>query len=139
MLKIRPENLRAFQPQAEAAAADRIAEHIRKEHADCVVDLPGGVFTVRQIPDEQLREMVRNGIARARRHGMSTEASLASFVVLMFVVAPNFDDHPLIERVLKDEAAPPDSRIALLWERTSEQNWDAAKENYDAGAWNLKA
>ena len=135
---MRAEQLEAFQSPAEAAFVARLVEHLRTHHAEAIVQLPEHSAAVKELPDEIIHEMVRNGIARAHLYGMHAEASLAAFVVIMFVVAPSFDRHPLIERILREESIPADSRIDQLWERTSEQNWDAVKETYDASAWNLK-
>jgi len=81
--------------------------------------------------------MVQNGIDRARGHGLGWESSLAAFVVIMFVAAPNFDQHPLIKRVLQDDDAPPDARIERLWHRISNQNWRAVEAYYDPNAWGI--
>jgi hypothetical protein len=70
---------------------------------------------------------------------MTWESSLMAFVAIMFVAAPNFDQHPLIGRVLKDEAVAPDARINQLWERTTDQNWEAVAQNYDPSAWDRQA
>lgn len=135
MLIIRPEQFEVFQPVAEAAFARRVVEHLREDHAETVIQLPNEVVLVKQISDERLYEMVRNGIARARGYGIDWESAVTAFVVLMFVAAPNFDKHPLIQRVLKDERVEANSRVDRLWERTSEENWEAIKKNYDPAAW----
>ena len=79
--------------------------------------------------------MVRCGVGQARSYGMTWESSLAAFVVLMFEVAPNFEEHPLIRRVLQLPSVPPDSRIEELWKRTLDVHWQAARQNYDPDAW----
>jgi hypothetical protein len=139
MLTIRSKQLRAFQPAAEAAFIDRVAKHIRDNHSDAEVGLPSGKTVVERLPDRVLRKMVESGVASARRYGISWESTLTAFVVLMFVVAPNFDKHPILQRVLSDREIPPDSRLDGLWERTSEQNWEAARGSYDAAAWGIDA
>ena len=103
MLKIRREQFEVFQPVAEAAFVRRVVEHLRDNHADAVVQLPNEVILVKQIADERLRRLAKDAIARARGYGMDWESTVTAFVVLMFVAAPNFDEHPLIQRVLKDE------------------------------------
>jgi hypothetical protein len=138
MLNIRSEQLEVFNPTAERAFQRRVVEYLRENHAGVAVQFPDGVTTVVKIPEDKLSEIVRIGLERARNYGMTWESSLCAFVVLMFVAAPNFDEHPLIERVLKDESVEPDSRIDQLWERTSEQNWEAVKQKYDAKTWHLK-
>lgn len=139
MLKVRQEQLDAFKPQADAAFIARTVEHLREHHSEAIVQLQENSAAVKDLSDEIIHELVRNGVVRAYAYGMNAEASLAAFVVIMFVVAPSFDKHPLIERVLRDASIPPDSRIDQLWERTSEQNWEAVKQSYDASAWSLEA
>ena len=139
MLKIRAEQFEVFQPVAEAAFVRRIVEHLRKHHADTMVQLPNEVRLVKQISDERLLRMAKEGISRARGYGMDWESAVTAFVVLMFIAAPNFDEHPLIQRVLKDERVPANSRIDQLWEQPSEDNWETVRKNYEATAWGLSA
>jgi hypothetical protein len=135
MLKIRREQFEVFQPVAEAAFVRRILEHLRENHADRVVQLPNEVILVKQIADDRLRRLAKAAVARARSYGMDWESTVTAFVVLMFVTAPNFDEHPLIQRILKDERVEVNSRIDQLWERTTEENWEAVRKNYDSIAW----
>lgn len=136
MLRIRANQFAVFQPVAEAAFVRRIIEHLREHHADAVIQLPNEVMLIKQISDERLYRMAKAGISRARDYGMDWESTVTAFVVLMFIAAPNFDQHPLIQRVLKDERVSANSRIDQLWERTSDENWEAVRKNYDATAWN---
>jgi hypothetical protein len=138
MLIIRPEQLEVFKPVAEVAFRRRVVDYLQENHPQVAVQLPNGITTINQIPEEIIHKMVENGIEKARSYGMTWESSLTSFVVLMFVAAPNFDEHPLIQRGLRDESVEVDSRINKLWDRTSEQNWEAVKEKYDANAWRFK-
>jgi hypothetical protein len=135
MLKIRREQFEVFQPVAEAAFVRRVAEHLRDNHADAVVQFPNEVILVKQIADERLRRVAHDAITRARTYGLNWESAVTAFVVLMFVTAPNFDEHPLIQRILKDERVPANSRIDQLWERTTDENWEAVRKNYDPTAW----
>ena len=135
MLKIRREQFEVFQPVAEAAFVRRVAEHLRDSHADAVVQFPNEVVLVKQITDERLLGLAKDAITRARGYGLDWESAVTAFVVLMFVAAPNFDKHPLIQRVLKDERVDANSRIDQLWERTTEENWEAVRKNYDPTAW----
>ena len=137
MLTIRAQQMKVFQPAAEAAYLRNTVEFLRQQYAKVAVQLPGGLSLVEQLSEMDLRAMVADGIARARGYGMSSEVALSTFVVLMFVAAPNFDTHPLIQRVLKDEKFAPDARIDQLWVHTSEQNWEVVKQKYDAAAWRL--
>ncbi|HEY6334111.1 MAG TPA: hypothetical protein VI756_32650 [Blastocatellia bacterium] len=136
-LKIRPEQLEAFQPVADAAFAARLAKYLRANHADAVVRISSGAVAVARLPEATLTKIVRSGMSRARGYGLTSESSLAAFIVLMFLAAPNFDAHPLIQRVLQDKDSEPDNRINNLWARVSPQNWKAVYGYYDTGAWSL--
>ena len=135
MFVIRSEHLEAFQPVADDIFASEVVNYLRENHGDAEVALPNGTCEVADIPDDVLQEMVLTGIGRARKYGMTWESSLASYVVLMFEAAPNFDSHPLVQRVLRDENIEPDERMEQLLEQTTEQNWEAVRENYDGNAW----
>jgi hypothetical protein len=143
MLTIRAEQMKAFRPAAEAAFERRVAAYLRGEHAAEVVLLPAGEDgvderEVKDLDDETFLKMVRAGIARARAYGLTWESSITAFVVLLFTVAPNFDSHPLIRRVLLDGQSEPDACFEQLWEQTTDDNWEAAQERYDAAAWGLR-
>ncbi|MEW6730074.1 MAG: hypothetical protein AB1489_01935 [Acidobacteriota bacterium] len=138
MLKIRPEQLVVFQPVAEIAFARKIVELLQEKYSSVAIQLPNGITTIAQLPRELLLQMVQTGIVRARKYGFEWESTIGAFVTLMFVAAPNFDDHPLILRILKDEKIPVHTRINELWSKTTEPNWEAVKQRYDANAWRLK-
>jgi len=138
MLKIRPEHLEVFQPVAEAAFVAGVVDYLKKTLPDEVVRLPGGPTRVAELTDEILSNMVRGGIARAREYGITWCSTLAAFVALMFISAPNFDDHPLLKRSLLDNETDPNGRLDKLIQNSTEQNWEAARQSYDANAWGLK-
>ena len=138
MIKIRPEQSEAFQPVAEAAFVAEVVDYLRKTRPQEVVRLPGGQTTIAEIPDEILSSMVRDGIARARKYGITWRSTLTGFVALMFISAPNFDDHPLLKRALLDNETDPNSRLDKLIQDSTEQNWEAVRQAYDASAWGVK-
>lgn len=135
MLKIRNEQMEIFQPVAEAAFIRRVSDYLREYHSHVAVQLSDGVTIIDQIPESKLHQLIQNGAARARNYGLTTESALVSFIVVMFTTAPNFDNHPLIQRLLKDEKFAPDDRIDRLWHHISEQNWEKVKADYDAATW----
>ena len=137
MLKIRAEQIQAFQEEAEISFVRRLVEYLQQRHGNVIVQLPQGPAIVKQVPNEALHEMARNGIARAREYGMNWESSLAAFVVLMFISAPNFDEHPTVRRVLQDKGIAPESRVNHLLERISQHEWETINKDYDVKAWNL--
>src|SRR5262245_7395289 len=138
MLKIRPEQYEAFQPVAENAFVAEVVDHLRNTRPDEVVRLLGGQTTVAGLPDDILSDMVRGGIARARAYGITWRSTLLAFVTTMFVSAPNFDDHPLLKRVLLDNDTDPNGRLDKLMQNSTEGNWEAVRRAYDATAWGLK-
>jgi hypothetical protein len=135
MLRLRSEQLQVFQHVAEANFVNHITDHLTAKHAAVVVRLPHQTATIKELPTEVLRGLVRKGIARARTYGLTWESTVGSFVVVRFVAAPNFDKHPLIRRVLQDERVPADLRINQLWRRTTPKTWAKVHERYDPAAW----
>ena len=124
---VRQKQLEDLQPLAEKDFIKRLIDHLQAEYP----------YEIAQYPQPELRKMVRNGISRARRYGISVESSLAAFVDLMFTVAPNFDEQPQINAVLKGPSAPPDTRVELLGEATLPQDWEQTDNLYDEAAWNV--
>ncbi len=137
MLVIRPEQMSVFKPAAEKNFENQIVKHLREQHSELTVHFVKGDSTVEQIPQDRLLEMVQQGIARARAYGITWETAIVGFIVLMFLIAPNFDDHPLIKRAISDESVPPNERIEHLQKVITEENWMAAKNNYNARFWEL--
>ena len=135
VLSIRPEQMVPFEPVAEVGFVGRLAEYLRVNHIDVKVRLPSETLAVMHIRDDVLHLMIRNGIARARTYGLTFESALSAFVVLMFVAAPNFDIHPSIRQMLVDEKVSANERLQLLWQKTSEQDWEIVRQNYDPAAW----
>lgn len=135
MLIISQQQLRVFQPLAEASLVRKIANHLATHHGTSIVRCSFGVFTLAKTPNEVLERLIRSGIRSARRYGFSWESDLAAFVVLMFVVSPNFDDFPSVRQILLDQSMSPDSRLSELWDETSEEEWEQMKENYNPDGW----
>jgi hypothetical protein len=135
MLTIRSDQVQAFGSVADALFVDRVLQYLQEHHADARIELEEGPAIVQELPDEMLREFIRNGIERARAFGLTHESALAAFVVLQFETAPNFDEHPLLHRALADDRVDANQRIDRLMEKATEENWKAVKESYDSGAW----
>ena len=94
-LVIRPEQMEAFKPVAEAAFARRVAERLQQENPETIVRLPDATLAISEVPNEVLIELVRAAMRRADQYGLNLESTIGAFVYLMFVTAPNFDEHPL--------------------------------------------
>lgn len=134
MLRIRQEQVDAFQPIAEAEFALRIVNHLREHHPRLVVKRPDAQSLVERMPEDDLLELVKVGIARARSHGFTFSSSISAFVTLMFKAAPNFDQNPTISKSLQD-ALPEEQRLQRIIENTPAGVWQQAKEQYDPSAW----
>jgi hypothetical protein len=125
MFKLRQAHFDAFQAVTDRLLVDRIVLHLHENHAEAID----------RFPDDILREMVGNGVKRGRSHGLTWESSLTHFVALMFEIAPNFDEHPAIRRVLHEPSVPPDERMDLLTEKVSGKEWEEARQSYDRNTW----
>lgn len=125
MIQIRPEQIRAFDASVEDSLVSRIVQHLRAHHGDAVG----------QLPDDGLRDMVAQGLKRARKYGLAWESSLTTFVALMFEIAPNFDEHPAFQRILRDPSVPPDHRMDALGARITDAQWEQAEALHDSAAW----
>jgi len=124
-MKIRPEQIDAFLPKDEHEVVNFIVKHLQSESPE-LID---------RIPLDGLREMVGNGVARARTHGLSSLADLTGFVSIMFEIAPNFDVIPAIRSVLRDPNVPPDERFSKLFTKELNAAWERAADNYSPEAW----
>lgn len=137
MLKIRAEQIRPFQPQAENAFVERVAAYLKVNHADELVRLPKKESKLGELPKHILLEMVRGGIARARTHGMEWKSNLLSYVVLMVIGAPNFDENKKAAAFLKAEIIPVEDRLKKLMEQMTDEDWELIETNYNPNTWNL--
>ncbi len=136
---IRSEQMTAFQQSAEDNFVRRIAEHLLAEYPKTIVTLPNEKSVVDELPEETLHSLIRNGIERARVHGLSFESSIAAFCTVMFEIAPNFDAHQLSQLFMQDEDTEPNARVDELLEHLTDKNWETIRSTYDAGAWQLNS
>ena len=125
MLVIRDEQIEQLNEIAEDEFIDELTLNVRDLHGELVKD----------IDDEDLRELVRVGVERAKRHGISFEDTIGTFVGWMFEFAPNFDEQENIKKMLADERFKPDDRIDLIVEAATEKDWAEAEAMYDETAW----
>lgn len=133
MLTISERQFDAFQAQADALFAPELASYLKEEYDELEVDIGDGAVALSDLPDDVLLRLVTTGLKRARSYGIDWQSSMASFVVLMFVIAPNFDQHAAIQREL--QSALPNSAIDIIAENTSEEIWDEIEQAYSPQAW----
>ncbi len=137
MLKISSEQIRTFQPDAAEAFVRRVMEYLRENHADAEVRYPQGATTVGALGDDYLAENVRGGLMRAGDHGIDWKSTLLSFVVLMFLTAPNFDEHPKAAQFFRSAQKVTDEELESFVNEMTDEDWERVEANYDAAAWNL--
>ncbi len=125
MLRISKEQRDAFLLHDRKVFIEFMVEYLQEES-------PG---LIDRIEPEALREMIANGLARGRSHGLKSAYVLASFISVMFSIAPNFDEQPDIRRALRDERVPEDQRMSQLFDTVPDRAWDEAEKQYDPNAW----
>ena len=126
---IRNEQMRGFLPNSDEEIVGFIAGHLASESRELI----------QRLPPTDLREMIANGIKRARSHGLQTMGDLAGFVSIMFAIAPDFDEQPQIRAALADPADAPEDRFASLFRVQFDSAWkdaaDRSNARSDAEAW----
>ncbi len=85
--------------------------------------------------DQELENMVKIGIDRAKSHGLDAAEDIAAFVAVMFEIAPRFDEQDEIRQVLDDQMFTPDVRFYQLFERVSNEAWSEAEMLYEESFW----
>jgi hypothetical protein len=116
MLKIRPEQMDAFEAAALKGFEDRMVEHLRNfspKHTQ-VLD------------EEQLRTVVRYGIEHAESHGLTSERSIRIYTETMLMLGSNFDvdsQYPWGAEILGRAEEDQVTRIDAI----SEKAWDYAE------------
>jgi hypothetical protein len=125
MLKISNEQMDEFLPKSNKDIINFIIGHLNNEHYDYISD----------IPSDTLREMVANGITRARSYSFSDLEDVTVFVTWMFVMAPNFDEQPKLREILHDVTIPAEERINKLLVDELNSSWEEVQQNYDGDAW----
>ncbi|MBS1792237.1 MAG: hypothetical protein JSS81_00195 [Acidobacteria bacterium] len=139
MFKINAEQLRAFQPDADEAFVRRVTEYLLENHPDAEARLARNRFSVTALPVEKLREMIRGGLERAREHGIHWKSTLLAFVVLMFLAAPNFDEHLKAARFFRENETVDDERFENFVAEMSDDDWTAVEAAYDETGWRIGA
>lgn len=114
MLILRKEHLTAFEATAISLFASRVIAHVKAVWpAECG-----------ELGDPAVADMVRNGIQRAATLGLSSEHEVVRFVDLSFILAKDFDTHPLAgwtRPILSDRKLSPGARLDRLYQRMEEE------------------
>lgn len=108
LLKLRPAQMRAFAQASDERFVDRTALFLQSEFADA-----------RQEPRASLKPFVADQIARARRHGFTTEIQLVTYVVTAWLLGSTFDEEfPAIRETLASPTMSPADKSTWLSEFT---------------------
>lgn len=127
MLTIRPEQLKAFSPQDPEVIASVLFRTARQDHEQ----------VVGQMSDRDLLACVKSAMARGAKYGICDLGPISHFFYLMLSLAPNFDEHPEIQRILKDPQYAQDELVPAVVEETTEETWQDVVERFDAKAWHF--
>lgn len=114
---IREAQINEFRKQSEEEFIEGMARDLRTNHPD----------RTSVLDDKELRRRVEFGLRKAQKYEMTGKYPIAIFIELMFIVAPDFDEYPLINFILKDREIAPNDRIDRAIEEMSEQRWENAK------------
>ncbi len=125
MFKIRKEQIDAFLPQDDSSRIDFILEHLEDEHNEYISDMPTRV----------LRDMIANGLKRARQYGFNELEDMTVFVTWMFIIAPNFDEQSELKHLLHEKTLSAGERIDKMLADGLDSSWDEAQDNYNSDAW----
>ena len=63
---------------------------------------------------DMLREVAIAAVARCSSYGIHSADDQVLFASLMMAVSPSFDDHPAVQRGLRDQTVAPDERLDRL-------------------------
>ncbi len=137
MFKVKPEQIRMFQPEAEAAFVGRVMDYLKENHGADKVETPKRKTTVGELPEAMLREMVEDAVRRGHDYRIEWKSTLLSFVVLLFIGAPNFDEHPKVSSFFVGAQTVDDAALESLLDEMTDEDWETVEKNYDPQAWNL--
>jgi hypothetical protein len=125
MLNIRQEQIKAMLMHNEEKFIDLVVKHVQQECPD----------DIRDIDPVSLREMVTNGLARARSYELEKPQDLTAFVAIMFDISPNFDEQPNIQQALRDKSIPIEQGFNTMIECVPDKAWEEVETNKNSDAW----
>ena len=115
-MRMQPRQMTVFDSDLRERFASRVAQMLRTDH-------PGDV---EMYDDDELLDLVNQGLDRAKAYGLTTDEDNETFVSLLFTVGWYCDRHPEFHRYLTDEAIEPGDRMRYLLEGTDDNDWEEA-------------
>jgi hypothetical protein len=129
MMNIRPNQFEAFLQANPESFINQILQFVTETMPD----------EIRGIPEYLVKDQIRVAIARAKKYGLISDQQVMGFVSVMFEIAPNFDEEPILNKTLTNSRLNPAERWEALFADTPELNaaWERAAHPkfYDANAW----
>ncbi len=107
---IREEQMNTLDEEAQAKFHRRLIVFLREEIPDETAE-----FT-----DDALMERILQSEDRASTYGIITEQGISQFVLLTFMVGPDFDEVPEVNAYLTEPSNEPDERLNQLVEEIIE-------------------
>ena len=114
MFKLRKEHLAAFEAHVVNLFLSRVSAHLKAVWPEECADLG----------EAGLAEIVRSAIQRGATLGLSVEHDLVRYVDLYFILANNFETHPLAgwtRPILADRLLSPRMKLDRLYQRMDEE------------------
>src|SRR5262249_32065729 len=105
------QHMAAFATQQRGRFEDEMVDYFHREYAD----------ESRRLGDEQLRELIREGVEKGNSYYIVREVDVARFIQFMVAIAPDFDvsdKTPWARAILTDFQTPAPQkleRIAQFW------------------------
>jgi hypothetical protein len=106
------------------ALYDRIVQHWKETCPNAIDGIEAAM----------LREIAIAAVARCSTYGIDSADDQILFAGLMMAVSPSFDDHPAVQRALRDQDVAAGDRLSRMIDQMPGALWDqlARNKRYDA-------
>jgi hypothetical protein len=135
MLTIRTEQITAFERAVDERYIEDLTDYLLQTHPKAPIRSYVRSALLSSLTRTVVLRLVRNGIARARSHGLTWKGNIAAFVTLMVIVSPNFDQDPVVARILREARESIDRHWESIWDDTTNDDWARIRDSYDTAAW----
>jgi len=116
MLRIRPEQLRAFQADLNHRFSEKLLPAIRDHFPTATTDIDNPALLAR----------LQQVIGRAQAYGLTEDRDISAFVKLTFASGQYFDRYGPFQEILTNADIAPDLRIGRLLATASRNDWKMA-------------
>jgi hypothetical protein len=113
MITIRKNQMIAF----EKAAEDNFVREVMAFQRENLPNLTDHLT----LTEQDLKEEVQAGIAKARSYGIEGKSDIVFFISLRLIAGPEFDSHPMAQEILTDPTIPSDERMEILADNLTDE------------------